>query len=281
MFAWALLIPALTAVRSTHEVVIYATGYDGPIDNADSWRYFDFQRATTIVTLGGGVPSKLIARGRATGTAVVRGEVFDIDATNTTAVTSWIGDAVERSADADGLHVVAIRAQHEGRSRAVTAAFKQLRTALNDSAQLSVMLPLTPGADVDRAAIADIVDFVVLAAFDQNVGSLNPEPNIAIATLKAALKASAKLVEPMKTVVALPWWGYDYRCRSDDASGQAAACNSEPPRGTAAVWHGWNVQRSVAIINVIANRQQVAAPSLNSTTQEMTLRYADEVRSHS
>ena len=38
------------------EVLVFTTGYDGPIDNADSWRYFDFDRITTVVTMGGGVP---------------------------------------------------------------------------------------------------------------------------------------------------------------------------------------------------------------------------------
>ena len=37
---------------STKEVVVYATGYNGPIDNGDDWHYFDWSRCTTVVSMG-------------------------------------------------------------------------------------------------------------------------------------------------------------------------------------------------------------------------------------
>ena len=33
------------------EVVVYATGYNGPIDNGDDWHYFDWSRCTTVVSM--------------------------------------------------------------------------------------------------------------------------------------------------------------------------------------------------------------------------------------
>jgi hypothetical protein len=281
---------SLALAPSAHEVLAFATGYDGPIDDADDWRYFDFSRVTTIVSMGGGVPRNLVKRAHANVpyVKVLRADVLDIDATNKTAAATWAADAAAAAAEpgADGVHVVAIRNQRAGSSSAVTAALQLLRQALSKTSVLSVSLPLSPpllppkqapsatnAASVDREAVAALSDFVVLEAFDQCIGASSPHANIELPALARALEAST--LAPQKTVVALPWHGWDFRCAEQPAgSGAGTGCSVLPPAGRAATWHGWNVQRSAAfIISTLA--PQKAPPALNSTAMTRSFNYAD------
>ena len=49
------LCQPLASAPPEREVVVFATGWNGPIDNGDDWRYFDWRRTTTVVVMGGAV----------------------------------------------------------------------------------------------------------------------------------------------------------------------------------------------------------------------------------
>ena len=251
------------------EIVIFATGYDGPIDNADDWRFFDFKRATTIVSLGGRVPSKLVARAHEASVKVVWGAVLDVDISNISAVTAWVSATAESSALVDGVHVVSMRNQrHATAGSFLPRALASLRVAIGRDAQLSISLPLfaSSGEHIDRPAVAQQVDFVVLRALDQNVGSQFPEATIALNTLRSALSEST--IPLQKAVIALPWYGWDFRC----SNSTAGECFALPPPNTAATWQGWNVKRSAAYIrDVLATHE--ATP--NKTAVDISLKYSD------
>ena len=64
--------------RPEQEVLAFAGGWDGPIDNGDDWRYFDLSLVTTVVSLGP-VPSGLVCKARAEGVRVARFVILDVD----------------------------------------------------------------------------------------------------------------------------------------------------------------------------------------------------------
>ena len=284
--------PSIRARAHAKETVVFATGYNGPIDNGDDWHYFDFTKASTVVSMGGGVPSQLICKAHAAGTRVVRGVVLDVPVTNITATAAWVQQytAYVTAGNADGLNVLAVRHQPHGvGTAAVSAVFGLLRKALPKGAQLSATLPLDNSGDraqgVDRAAVAAVCDFIVLAAFDENLDALTSGPNVALPTLVAGIERNAKTVPLGKLVVALPWFGWDYRCTSARTH---KGCTAMPPKGTLATWTGWNVQRSVAYIaQLVANGNSGAddvgrgtgsanaTRSLNNTTATWSYDYTD------
>ena len=257
---------------SDREVVIFATGYDGPIDNDDDWRFFDFKRATTIVSLGGRVPSKLVARAHEASVKVAWGTVLDVDISNKSAVAAWVSVTAKSSALVDGVHVVSMRNQrHTNAGSLLPQALAILRAAIGPEAQLSVTLPLSvsPGEHIDRPAVARQVDFIVLKALDQNVGSRLPEATIALNALRSAL--SETTIPLQKAVIALPWYGWDFRC-SEFTAGE---CFTLPPPSSAATWQGWNVKRSVTFIQDVLATRNGSQASLNKTAMDMHLNYND------
>ena len=254
------------------QIVIFTTGYDGPIDNADDWQFFDFTRATTIVSLGGRVPSKLVERARKASVKVVWGAVLDVDVSNTSAVSAWATATAESSALVDGVHVVSVRNQRNVAAGSfLPRALAHLRGASGPNAQISISLPLVapPGEHIDRRALAREVDFVVLKALDQNVGAHFPKATIALDSLRSALTTS--ILNLQKAVIALPWYGWDFRC----SMLLAGECLALPPPHTTATWRGWNVQRSVAYIEDVLATRNGSEPFLNTTTMDMTLKYTD------
>jgi hypothetical protein len=127
--------------------VVFATGWDGPIDADDDWRYFDFSRATTIVSLGP-VPSKLICTAHQHGVRVLRAAVFDINADDPAAFAAWVNETVLGGTEngADGVCVVAVRGQATASaSGAARKAVAALRKALPPAAHLSAVVGLRAG----------------------------------------------------------------------------------------------------------------------------------------
>ena len=253
------------------EIVVFTTGYDGPIDNADDWQFFDFERATTIVSLGGRVPSKLVARAHDASVKVVWGAVLDVDISNTSAVLAWAAAAAESSALVDGVHVVSVRNQRNTAAGSfLPRALAHLRVAIGPTAQLSLTLPvIVPSREhIDRPAVAREVDFVVLRP-DQNVSIRFPKATIALDTLSSVLTTTKLPLR--KVVVGLPWYGWDFRC----STFVAGECLALPPPRTAATWRGWNVQRSAAYILNFLGARNGSKAMLNKTTMDMTLKYTD------
>lgn len=290
---------AAPARLAAKEVVIFTTGYDGPIDAGDGWHHFDFDRATTVVSLGGAIPRGLIQKSHAHGVRAVRGDVLDVDVTDPALLSSWVASAVTASvgAGADGVHVVAVRHQPPSATATdVTAALRKLGTALelergSDRGWLSVSLPF-PNASADplnsgpfdRRAVAELANCVVLHAFDTGLGEAVPRPNIAAAELAEGLVASASHdgVPASKTVVALPWFGWDYRCQPGAPAG--TGCTVAPPPATLATWEGWNLRRSVAYIAGVLTGRPATPGSipteLNSSTMTMQLHYRSHGSAH-
>jgi hypothetical protein len=279
-----------------HEVVVFATGYDGPIDNGDDWRYFDLNRTTLVVSMGGGVPSDLVTAAHAHGSRVSRAAVLDVDVSDASAVELWVDAEVAAVAasHADGVTIVRITQSHPTHARAVTVAVARLRDRLAPGAHLSVVLPLNltrAGHDrndgIDRAALASLVDFIVLAgtldpqlhlpcATNDQGFPTTPEPNVPLSALAGAATASG--IPSDKVVVALPWFGWDYRlsgCSSDPTTTMSSCGSVTPPSGTRACWRGWNLQRSVAYIEGTLAALPGAAFHVDRNTATGVLRYND------
>eukprot|EP01050_Picozoa_sp_SAG11_P033075 SAG11_NODE_11056_length_786_cov_1.950509_1_plen_231_part_10 len=201
-------------VSTAAEVVVFATGYNGPIDNGDDWHYFDWSRATTVVSMGGRVPSGLVAAAAKAGRTVLKGVVLDTDAANATAVRLWataVAAAVTASG-AGGVNVVRVT-QPAGTGKAdVTAALSMLKQALARTSrshrQVTATLALSGPMPsyIDRAAVFGVCDYVVLACFDGDIGGTAAAPNCGLPELQDSLKQLAAS-EKQKTVVALPWYG--------------------------------------------------------------------------
>lgn len=179
----------------------------------------------------------------------------------------------------DGVTIVRISQPPATPAAAVTAAVGKLREALGPSAHLSVVLALNRSrvapadeAYIDRPALAKQVEFVILAAtFDppnaSTVGPRTPEPNVALGALAGAAAESGLAKD--KVVIALPWFGWDFRCSN-------AACTSVvPPSGTRATWRGWNLQRSVAYIVGTLTKVLGAKTEVDTETGTAVLRYRD------
>ena len=274
------LCAPLASAPPQHEVVVFATGYNGPIDNGDDWHYFDFARATTVVAMGGAVPSGLVCAAHAHGVRVAKGQVMDVDASNGTAVAAWAAAAAATAAanGADGVSVLAVRGQRrtEPAGTALVTALQALRRALPHGAQVSATVPWRETAAA-RAA-AEQADFIVLAALDSCMNTTQPSPNVDLRELVDNLRhLEATGPPPQKAVLALPWYGWDFRCSSAPrgiAEGLPASCDSTPPLGTAATWHGWNLQRSIAFISAEL-RPRSAPPLLDNATATKQLAYTD------
>ena len=285
------------------EIVVYATGWNGPIDNGDDWHYFDFSRATTIISLGGGVPSSLLAKAHAArpGVRVIKGLVLDVDVAGAAAdlegwlatAAGWVTGGGGTPTGVDGLNVVAIRHQSPSVTPAdLAAVFKRLRALLPSSSQLSATLPLPARTTAPSAASAStstalvmalsaVADFVVLAAYDLHLGEDRPAPNVGLDELEAGIaQLTAAGIATTKLVVALAWHGWDYRC------GPArSGCAVAPPAASRATWHGWNVQRSAAFIAELAGAVAGPAtlppnrlhppPTLDPVSQTMSFGYVD------
>jgi hypothetical protein len=264
-------------------VVVFATGYNGPIDNGDDWHYFDFQRATTIVAMGGAVPSGLVCAAHAHGVRVVKGQVLDVDTGNETAVAIWASaaGATAASAGADGVNVLAVRGQccqtQADVGEALVKALGYLRRALPHGAQVSATVPWRQTAVAKDAVLPGHADFVVLAALDSCLNSTQPAANVDLRELVDRLhRLKAAGLPPQKTVLALPWYGWDFRCATSARNAfadLAAGCDPTPPAGTVATWHGWNVQRSIAFIS--AELLQRSAPVLDNATATKRFDYVD------
>lgn len=256
---------------------MFATGYNGPIDNGDDWHYFDFERATTIISMGGAVPSGLVCTAHAHGVRVVKGQVMDVDAGNRTAVETWAATAAATAAatGADGVNVLAVRDPHSDQvGSALVKALQALRRALPRGAQVSATVPWR-GAISARTA-AGHADYIVLAALDSCVNSTHPAPNIDMRELVNRLRnLRAVGPPPQKTVVALPWYGWDFRCRTSRSShNRLSGCDASPPVETAATWHGWNLQRSIAFISAELI-QRSTPPVLDNLSVTKRLNYTD------
>jgi hypothetical protein len=286
--------PGVHRPPPTREVVVFATGYDGPIDNGDDWRYFHLNQTTLIVSMGGGVPSGLVTAAHTHGSMVSRAAVLDVDATDLAAVQQWVDAEVAavESSHADGTTIIRITQPEGTAPTAVTAVVGQLRERLAGK-HLSLVLPLnrTQGTGtnhavhrdaatngIDPAALAEQVDFVILTALLDPVGPAacapggvglprTPEPNVAIGVLGDVAVASG--IPPNKVVVALPWFGWDYRC------GDPECTTVLPPRGTRACWRGWNLQRSVAYIEGTLAATSGATAKVDAKTGTAVLRYND------
>lgn len=223
---------------------MFATGWNGPIDNGDDWRYFDFSRATTVISLGGGVPSGLLTKAHAArpGVRVIKALVLDVDVAGSKAdLDSWLSTAAgwvtgpnggggATPTGIDGINVVAIRHQSPSVTPSdLAAVFKRMRALLPSSSQLSATLPLTTrnsnttaagsaGGGTSAitalaAALAAVTDFVVLAAYDLHLGERYPAPNVGLDELEVGIaQLTGAGIAAARLVVALPWHGWDYRC---------------------------------------------------------------------
>jgi hypothetical protein len=203
------------------ENVGFATGFNGPIDNGDDWRYFDWSRITTVITLGP-TPQLLVCTAHKHGVRVVKGSVFDVDSSNKTARREWVAkelqDVVSRGAD--GINLVRYSPSNlvSLSSADLTALVKEMREALlvnvSAHAHLSVTVntPLTPSA-VNYTALVEEggAGFIVAKIFGSSVGSPLAKPNAPMALLDTTLQQfgvqSTHPVPPSKLVFALPWFG--------------------------------------------------------------------------
>lgn len=277
------LCKPLAASPPQREVVVFATGYNGPIDNGDDWHYFDFERATTIVSMGGAVPSGLVCDAHAHGVRVVKGQVLDVDTRNDTAVAAWAAaaGATVATAGADGVNVLAVRGQYRTQTMgaALVRALDALRHALPHGAQVSTTVPWRDVAVTENAALLGQTDFIVLTALDSCMNSTRPAPNIDVRKLVDQLQhLRAAGLPPQKTVLALPWYGWDFRCRVREQTTPkdlSNSCDPTPPPGTVASWHGWNVQRSIAFISSELLQKSSDGPVLDNVSANMRLDYAD------
>lgn len=179
----------------------------------------------------------------------------------------------------DGVTIVRISQPPATPAAAVTAAVGKLREAMGPIAHLSVVLPLNRSrvarvdeGYIDRPALAKHVDFVILiATLDppnvSAVGPRLPEPNVALGALAGAAAESGLATD--KVVIALAWFGWDFRCSN-------AECSSVlPPSGTRATWRGWNLQRSIAYIIGTLTKVSGAKTEVDTETGTAVLRYRD------
>jgi hypothetical protein len=314
MFSFAAALGAAALCRTSttlpREVVIFATGWNGPIDDGDDWHYFDWTRTTTVISMGGRVPTGLVRAGHAAGARIVKGQVLDVDARDASALATWVAEAnaTVAAAGADGVNILAVRGQRASDGEAADPlgrALAGLRAALGSGAQLSVTLPLPrPGAPAPPPMPwLGHADFVVVTALDGCMGATHPAPNAGLGQLAVSLRQLRSQLPPSQTVVALPWYGWDFRCRTPGeaptlavppATAAAAAgeggpvssapppspkqqCLVLPPAHTPATWEGWNLRRSIAYIaaELVGHAAATTAPAFDNSTATWRLEYTD------
>jgi hypothetical protein len=179
------------------------------------------------------------------------------------------------------VNVLAVRGQYQTQTTgaALVKALGALRHALPHGAQVSTTVPWREAAGVARnAVLLTNADYIVLAALDACMNSTHPAANIDRSELVGQLQLlRASGLPPQKTVIALPWYGWDFRCTLTEQTalkGLVTSCDSTPPAGTLATWHGWNVQRSIAFISAEL-LQGSSSPWLDNVSATKRLDYTD------
>jgi hypothetical protein len=265
--------------------IMFTTGWDGPIDDGDNWRNWtpdNWQKMSTVVSVGA-LPDKLVVAAHAKNKTILQSLAYDRQQLlgNSSAAALWaktkVGPILEGGAD--GLCVlirddVSDPALREG----LTTLFAALRANLPAPLKLYATVTLQPEMSpaVDTKALAQHADLLVLTAFSLCEGSTKAAANIPIDSIGAGVTAYLKLgLASKKLAVALPWFGYDFPCSTNQPGGLCSVVvpgmlsAGAPPDtvpvsanqlqhdggGVAFTWRGWVIRTSSAFAAARSTQQ--------------------------
>ncbi|KAI0237532.1 Di-N-acetylchitobiase [Lamellibrachia satsuma] len=187
-----------------------------------NWMRYDWKKITTIGVTYTNV--SLVCYAHSRGVKVVK--LVDFTKGNLTDVSDrhrWVLEQVKYVEDnfLDGLNVdyeKGIRKDQPKLRDGLTALVKELSMALHShfkNPQVTFDVPYLPGGyrHYDYSALANIVDFMFIMAYDEAYGDLIAWANCPLSQTAKGLKQFLQLGIPAdKLVLGLPWYGYNYQC---------------------------------------------------------------------
>lgn len=217
-----------------NEVVAYHPPWEG-----DKWKHLDLTKITTMVIAGGPIDAELVTACRNADVKVLwmaLPEAFQVHLiAHESYVHNWIEEQIEvvESNNLDGLHLdiegVTFGSDH------MTALVKRTRERLDirhPGAHLSfavyiILRNAWQEGGYDPPAIAPHIDFFVLMAYDMNWGVQPAAPTTPMGELTTRMQdwLGYYKIAPRKMVLALPFYGFNFRC-------------NWTPRDGACTWYG-------------------------------------------
>lgn len=201
----------------------------------------------------------------------------EVEFTNATARASLVAQLVNttKSLGLDGVNLDIER--YSGDRDALTQYVRELGSGLRAAipgAQLSFDLaiaPLSQNTSYDHRALAEVTDFLVPMAYDENWGSVTPKANCPLSGLLQGLEQYHELGVCMsQLVVALPWYSTSWPCNN---STPGAKCVTDlKGRPWNAVVSQPRESSSVQRIGV----QNISAVSLQSKSMTKLVEWVDD-----
>ncbi|KAL6048735.1 Chitobiase [Balamuthia mandrillaris] len=207
------------------EIFVFSTSKE------DNWKQYDWSQITTIAMFSGAWHPELLCHAHSVGARVVLSTSFPVaNLSNAQQRHEWIEKQIERvaSKNADGINFdmeaqIPASAVEERKMQVVlvqetVAAFHSRIPGSQVSFDVAWSPDCVDNRCYDYLGLSQALDFLVVMAYDLQSQIFEPQPCIAgpnsgYYSVEHGIDRFVQLgVDKSKLVLALPWYGRDYRC---------------------------------------------------------------------